>query len=420
VTDRLKAKRGASVGLPENAAFAIMMALAAVLSRDNPLFVYPAILWAFLAFFILNYLNFALMPGRVAPERRTALASAVHVPLIFLIVSLSGGSQSYFWVLYLYPIFSAALILETRGVRRVTVGVAVAVCLGYRGSLQVFFWPEIVEMLIKAFALIAAAAVTARFADGERRARRALAEEHARTERERAEMRARIQHLDRLATMGTLMASITHELKGPLSAILSAVELVTEDGKPKREDFEHAITIIDRSSKRCRKTIQEMLAFSRKELPKQESSDLNALLRRCVELKRYDWVGGVIELEENYDPALPKLEVSGAEIEQVVFNIISNAEQAIRSVPGAQGRIGVRSEFKDGLIRLCIEDNGPGVPSELSAKVWEPFFTTKPSGQGTGLGLSISRGIIEAHGGTLQLESRPGRTVFTICLPGPA
>lgn len=406
---------GGGIGLPENAAFAIMMALAAYLSRENPLFTYPGILWAFLAFFLSNYLNFSVLPERMSEDRRASLSAGLNVGSILAIVALSGGKDSHFWVMYLLPIFSAAMTLEKRGVARVLGGVLLAVCASYSRALRELLWLELVEMLIKALALAAAAAVTARFAFSERRARRQLSEEMSRTARERSETRERMQHLDRLATMGTLIASITHELKGPLAAILGAAELGSADASIS-EDGAKVLSIIERSGKRCQKTISDMLAFARKDQVKRAPTDLNRLLQRCLELKRFEWVGGDISAVESLDPVLPKVTVSESEIQQVVFNLLNNAEQAIRAQPEPRGRIEVRSEVRGGGVRLSVEDDGPGIPPGVAERVWEAFFTTKPAGLGTGLGLSISRSIVESHGGKLDFETAPGRTAFHIDL----
>lgn len=406
---------GARIGLPENAAFAIMMALAAYLSRENPLFTYPGILWAFLAFFVFNYLNFSLLPDRMPQDRRAALGAGLNIVAIAAIVALSGGRESNFWVMYLLPIFSAAMTLEKRGVALVLGAVLLAMASVYAGSLWAHAWLEIVEFLIKALALTAAAAVTARFAFSERLARQLLAEEMRRTALERSETRERMQHLDRLATMGTLIASITHELKGPLAAILGAAEIGAGDASMGVEGVE-LLAIIKRSAQRCQVTISDMLAFSRKEAVKRELADLNLLLKRCLDLKRFDWVGGHISVLEDLAPGLPIVTVCESEVQQVVFNLLNNAEQAIRSKTEPRGTIEVRSGLHGGGVRLSIIDDGPGIPPDAVKKVWETFFTTKPAGQGTGLGLPISRGIIERHGGTLDFESVPGRTAFHIDL----
>lgn len=406
---------GPRIGLPENAAFAIMMALAAYLGRENPLFTYPGILWAFLAFFVFNYLNFSLLPERLSEERRAALGAGLNIAAIAAIVALSGGRGSNFWVMYLLPIFSAAMTLDKRGVGIVLGAVLLAVSASYLGSMRSLLWLEIVEMLIKSLALTAAAAVTSRFAFSERRTRLQLAEELSRTARERSETRERMQHLDRLATMGTLIASITHELRGPLAAILGAVEVGAESAS-EDESVAQVLSIVQRSAKRCQKTITDMLDFSRKDAVKREPADLNLLLKRCLELKRFDWIGGDIEVVESLAADLPKAVVSESELQQVVFNLLNNAEQAIRAQSVPRGRIEVRSERRVGGVRLSVVDDGPGIPPAAAKRVWEAFFTTKPAGQGTGLGLSISRSIVESHGGKLDFETAPGRTAFSIDL----
>jgi signal transduction histidine kinase len=142
--------------------------------------------------------------------------------------------------------------------------------------------------------------------------------------------------------------------------------------------------------------------------PKQEV-DLNKSIEQTASLLRHKL--GEVRLDLELDPALPSFEGSGAELNQVITNIVDNAIQA------AASSVTVRTSL-DGSDIVCeIIDDGPGIPPELLERIWEPFFTTKPPGQGTGLGLSISRRIVESHRGRLAIESAPGRTRFVIQLP---
>jgi signal transduction histidine kinase len=140
-----------------------------------------------------------------------------------------------------------------------------------------------------------------------------------------------------------------------------------------------------------------------------QSVDLNVALDQTMALLRHKLSGISVDLD--LDPKLPSIEARGAELNQVLTNIIDNAIQAAKAV------VTVKT-FVDGEHVVCqITDDGPGIPEHLLDHIWEPFFTTKPPGQGTGLGLSISRRIVESHRGRLEVKSAPGATSFTVRLP---
>jgi signal transduction histidine kinase len=212
------------------------------------------------------------------------------------------------------------------------------------------------------------------------------------------------------------MAGITHELKGPMASILAAAQLLEEE-EFKDPAAKSLATKIVKAIERSQKTINNMLGFARKDAAARAPTDVAALLSRCVTLKRHDWVGGTVNVDEKYAAGLPTITASEAELEQVVFNLLQNAEQALRSVGRRGGSLVVRAAAAENGVVISIADDGPGIPAESLDKIWEPFFTTKQAGQGTGLGLAICREIVKAHSGTLTVDSMPGKTVFTIRLP---
>ncbi len=140
-----------------------------------------------------------------------------------------------------------------------------------------------------------------------------------------------------------------------------------------------------------------------------QSVDLNAAVRQSMALLRHKVSG--IRLDVVLDPQLPAIEARGAELNQVITNIVDNAIQA------ATTSVKVETSVQDGWAVCRVEDDGPGIPESILERIWEPFFTTKPPGQGTGLGLSISRRIVEVHRGRLEVNSKPGSTSFAIRLP---
>ncbi|MCB0602047.1 MAG: GHKL domain-containing protein, partial [Saprospiraceae bacterium] len=121
-------------------------------------------------------------------------------------------------------------------------------------------------------------------------------------------------------------------------------------------------------------------------------------------------------LKTNFDSSLPNIKVVPQDIGRVVLNIINNAFQAIHDVENPS--ISISTKRSDGQIEIRITDNGPGIPDNIKDKIFQPFFTTKPTGQGTGLGLSLAYDIVKAHGGMITVESHPGEgSVFVLQLP---
>lgn len=399
---------------PDDIGFAIVMCLAAILGRENPRFVYPYILWSFLAFFAFNLANFKYLNKRLDAAARLRLAVGGNIVLLSLVLLFSGGRESYFWVMYLLPVFTGALSFEGKGALT-PAGIVLGVLTLFhseglsRGSL-----PELIAWATKAATIGTSAVVVRRVAARDRESRRRLLEEQQRIAQERSQMRDRMQHMDRLATLGTLTASITHELNTPLTSILGFTELGLAQGKD--DDSRDLLVRVRRNAENCRRIISDMLAFARSRKAPRGPSDLNALVGDCVKLKKVDWALGSTAVQEEYGAGLPQVTVCGPELQQVVFNLLSNAYQAIQGAGIQEGLIKVRTAGEDGQALISVSDNGPGVPPELLARLGEPFLTTKA--EGTGLGLSISRQIVEAHGGKLEASSRPGEgTSFTIRLP---
>lgn len=401
----------------EGLVFAIFMALAAFLGRESLHFAYPHILWCFLFLFLFNLLDLSVLPKRLPEARRRWTSVLANTGLVSLIVHYSGGRDSSYWPTYLLPIFHSALYLEPLGVAQMSGLVVGALGLFHGRALAAGEAGGIFEFMTKAASIVLAAWVVSRVARRERQSRERLAAQERRLNEEREEMRQGMQHMDRLATLGTLTSSVAHELSNPLSSILGfsqeALELAPGDG-----EIREFLRRIESNAKRCRRVMGDMLAFSRRKTGVRAPADLNALVKECVELKKYDWLGTEIRVDEEYGFVDMTLEVSGSEIQQVVFNLLSNAYQALRSADAAVGLIAVRTARAGGEVRIVVEDNGPGIAPEALERIWEPFFTTQEKGQGTGLGLSIARQIVEAHGGRISVESLPqAGACFTVRLP---
>jgi signal transduction histidine kinase len=400
----------------EGLVFAIVMAVAAFLGRENPLFVYPEVLYGFAGLLAFNLLNFALLPRLLDERRRAALAVACDILFLTLVLRWSGGAESYFWVLLLLPVFSGCLVFGPRGVLAVTAAALAPLLAFHAAASPGWHWGGALELVIKAAIVAASAAVVTRVAGRERAARRSLESERRRGESERARARERLQRMDRLATLGTLSAGIAHELKTPLAAILGYTQVAADGGLPPREHARIFGRIAD-AARRCDGTIQDMLAMARQKTGARRPCDVNALIRECVSLAQYDWVSDRIQVEADYAADLPRVPLSGPEFQQVLFNLLANARQAIRGSGRGGGLIRVATRRDGEELEVRVSDDGPGIPPEVAPRIWEPFFTTKPEGEGTGLGLAICRRIVELHGGTLALDPGGPGAAFVIRLP---
>ena len=248
------------------------------------------------------------------------------------------------------------------------------------------------------------------------------------TERERHDQLMR--RSERMAALGTTLAGVAHELNNPLAAIMGFVQLLLRKTWP--EEDRAALETINHEAVRSAKIVKDLLALARtREVERRTSISLNDVAGYILRTRRYALETYGIVCELHLDPTLPLVRGDRMQLEQVVLNLVSNAEQALRALLDAQAagssaearqlsaaRIVVRTRQESAAVVLEVEDTGPGIPEELQSRIWDPFWTTKDGVEGVGLGLSVVEHIVAEHRGTVHVDSVPGRGArFVVRLP---
>jgi len=234
--------------------------------------------------------------------------------------------------------------------------------------------------------------------------------------RERLRLEEKLGEAQRLATLGKMVAAVSHEIKNPLGIVRSTAEMLGKRIAKVAPDSGHLTGIIVEETTRLDNIVREFLDFARPREPLLQPESMNVLVERIARFFEQEFekknVGPVITL----DPDLPAINMDGEQIYQVLFNIVFNALQAM---PGdGTLTIATGSDPETGTVILTVADTGVGMDEEKIAQIFTPFFTDK--NRGSGLGLAIAKNIVEKHQGKITVESRVGEgSVFTVILPGP-
>lgn len=225
-------------------------------------------------------------------------------------------------------------------------------------------------------------------------------------------MEARVRRSEHLASISTFSAGVAHEIKNPLNAAMLHLQLLTRLlGKtaPDLAMARDASGIATSEIRRVASLLEEFLQFARPEKPRRTTTDLRHICDDIAALCRVEAEVAHIEIQVAGDAQL-NIQADDARMRQVVLNLVRNAMEAVR----ANGRVNIDVMHKDGLARVCVQDDGPGLSAD-EVRIFQPFFTTKD--KGTGLGLAITHRIVADHGGDIMVESQPGKTVFSVILP---
>ena len=240
--------------------------------------------------------------------------------------------------------------------------------------------------------------------------------EKKRSEEELARQRESLYQREKLAALGSLLAGVAHELNNPLSVVVARAVLLEERGD---SGTQAAAGKIRTAAERCARIVRTFLAMARKQQPSRGPVAINDVVTAALDIAAYAIRTSNITLSVALAPDLPQVLADADQLHQVLLNLVINAQQALAEQPSPR-RLTIASHFDRAADVVCITvaDNGPGIAPHLRARVFEPYFTTKPIGMGTGVGLAVSLGIVEAHGGTLIVdEPEGGGAAFVITLP---
>jgi signal transduction histidine kinase/CheY-like chemotaxis protein len=265
--------------------------------------------------------------------------------------------------------------------------------------------------------------VTAR-ADAKRGSRTAHVEALVRNVSERRKLDDQSRDLyqqllqaEKMAALGQTISGVAHELNNPLATILSWAERLSE--RSLDDTARRGVGVILSEAERTARIVRNLLTFARKRQSTRSLVDVNQVVRETIALRAYEQRLINIDVVFALATGLPSVFADAHQIQQVLLNLVINAEHAMLSANG-RGSLVVRTwhDAERSVVILQVSDDGPGVPVDVKSKIFDPFFTTKETGKGTGLGLTVAYAIVKEHGGSIRVESPPGGGAsFTVDLP---
>ena len=219
---------------------------------------------------------------------------------------------------------------------------------------------------------------------------------------------------EKMAAVGTLSAGLAHEVKNPLSAVLGYAQLSKRKlGQP--EALKQHLDTIETETRRCNEIIGNLMQFSRREKGEHSQISVNEVVQKSIGIVDHQLSLKDVRIESDLAEDLPAISGNANQLQQVLMNLMINAQQAIGE---GGGTVDLATFVEGESVLITVSDTGPGIDEDVAAKIFEPFYTTKPAGQGTGLGLSVTYGIIQDHSGDISVKrADSGGAKFVIKLP---
>lgn len=353
-----------------------------------------------------------------ATPRGLIVATLVKLAMCYLVIGFTGGITSTYYVTLLLPVVSAATSLNAFGTAAIT-GFAIS---AYLSFLLFLDWSRYEltryaagELGIRVVFLPVVAFLTHQLAAANRvEAKRYQAAAHQLEEANRhlQEAEAAVRRSERLAALGQLTAGLAHELRNPLGTMRVSAEMLRKRVAADDEITQELTSFICSEVDRTNSLITRFLDFARPVHLRREPADVTQVLDLAItELSRHQPPLD-LEVHRNYAPDLPPIEMDRELMERVFYNLLLNAAEASPS----HGAVTAKTRLHGNVAEISILDRGSGVAKEHVENIFNPFFTTKPTG--VGLGLAIVSKIVHEHGGSIHVESEPDSgTVFRILLP---
>jgi PAS domain S-box-containing protein len=240
--------------------------------------------------------------------------------------------------------------------------------------------------------------------------------EHKRAEDEKRQLEQKAQLVSRLAFVGELASGVAHEINNPLTGVIGYAQLLM-DREDVPSDIRSDLAAINDGAQRVAGIVKRLLTFSRQTKPERKLVDINELIESTLILRAYHFRVNDIEVVTRLATDVLETVADPGQIQQVLLNLIVNAETEMKLAHG-KGKLTITTEKSHNTIKICCQDDGPGIKPEVMDKIFNPFFTTREVGEGTGLGLSICHGIVTEHRGRIWAESEPGKgATFIMELP---
>jgi len=352
----------------------------------------------------------------LATTRGRVLWTLLKLAIVYLLIGYTRGIESSFWLLLLLPVVSAATALGFRGMLVFTTLAAGA----YTSFLLYLDWqqfvldrPSIDLLMLRIVCLFMVGNLANLLAEALREQsenHRRAAEHLAEANRQVGEAQEAVRRSDRLAALGQLSAGLAHELRNPLGTIRASAEMLSKQVSGENEVAREVAGFIATEVDRTNSLVTRFLQFARPLELRLEKSDLAQMLDRAISVAERETDG--VAIYRNYAPEIPPFPFDAELMEHVFYNLIVNAAQATPK----GGAVTVKSRANGNVAEIAVIDRGSGITPETMKNMFNPFFTTKPTG--VGLGLAIVSKIVDQHGGKIAVESRPGEgSIFCVSLP---
>jgi len=356
--------------------------------------------------------------GFFQSRRGILIAITIKLLLCYLLIGVTGGVASSYYLILMIPVVSAATTLGAAG----TFVVSLAACASYLSFLMFLDWKvymippdQIRELLLRVlmFGLLALlthqlAAATRAQASQYIRAADQLAEAN----RSLREAEAAVRRSERLAALGQLTAGLAHELRNPLGTMRASAEVLLKNIGPDQSVARELAGYISTEVERTNSLITRFLDFARPLELRRVQADVGEVIDRAIDQVERSGAASAVTIYRNYSPGLRPLPLDSELMERVFHNLIMNAVQA----SSGGGAVTVKTRAAPGGVEIAVIDRGSGIEPSHRENIFNPFFTTKP--EGVGLGLAIVSKIVDQHGGKMAVESEPGQgSVFRVLIP---